>query len=335
MRFIAGTFCVLRIVMRSCHIFSPFLRGIVMTFFNTMLYVSLFFFPQVLYASQEQKEDVELQFAHKACNAALIAFPDAVVSTPLEFNKNKIQEARSKGLSLKMSALIAKENIKNSWRGTSTNAIMYAPVTLIQISTSDALGSNSSTSSQLQKIAAGSAGGVLSSLFVAPQNLIVRYQQKKQLTCDGKPETLQQTFARLYKLHKGNCVTRALWVTAGREAGFSAGLNALIPIFRHKIKRHTDNTYVIEVGAAVGSGVVTTVLTHPFDVLQAHLQEDISKNNYKNGLDAARLLFKQGGFRAFSSGIMPRMAMVTASLTVLSKAKEQLDDVTKKMISNK
>lgn len=294
--------------------------------FLSKLFLTLLLFHSVGIGmnSQEKKQKNELNFFHKSAIAFAMAPIDAVSTTWLQYFKNRIQAGQP-----------IEKNPKIWWRGTGSNALFLAPITICQVTVADALGGDDSQSSAQQKIGAGLASGALSGVICAPLDLIVRHQQNvvdKNESNKKKTGTFS-TAKRLQSQYGKGVFARAMGVTMGREALFSAGYNALIPWCKQEALKYTDNKLLAEFLANGGVGIAVATTSHSLDLLQSKVQEDPGAQKYKNAWDATKQVYNTKGIKGLHVGLVPRIALATVSLTVLAKAKETFTKKTEKWIN--
>lgn len=116
-------------------------------------------------------------------------------------------------------------------------------------------------------LAAG-MGGLLSSFFTTPVELIMIQQQKFGGSFPG-------TFARIVKNHGvlNNGIMRGLVGAASRDAIYVSGMLAVTPLLREYLMNTYDTPSALAgFYASLLGGVVAAVPSHPFDVIKTCMQ---------------------------------------------------------------
>jgi hypothetical protein len=118
------------------------------------------------------------------------------------------------------------------------------------------------------EFAAAAVGGLLSSFFTTPVELIMIQQQKFGGSFGGTLKKVVST----YGVTK-NGMMRGLTGAASRDAIYVAGMLGVTPILSEYITSHTDTpTGMATLYASLLGGVVAAVPSHPFDVIKTCMQ---------------------------------------------------------------
>lgn len=131
--------------------------------------------------------------------------------------------------------------------------------------------SNSGHTEQLSpktEFMAAAMGGLLSSFFTTPVELIMIQQQKFGGSFPG-------TFASIVKKHGAlnNGIMRGLMGAASRDALYVSGMLAVTPLLREYLMKTYDTpSSLAGFYASLLGGVVAAVPSHPFDVIKTCMQ---------------------------------------------------------------
>jgi hypothetical protein len=118
------------------------------------------------------------------------------------------------------------------------------------------------------EFAAAAVGGLLSSFFTTPVELIMIQQQKYGGSFGG---TLKNVVTTYGVTNKG--MMRGLAGAASRDAIYVAGMLGVTPILSEYITSHTNTpTGMATLYASLLGGVVAAVPSHPFDVIKTCMQ---------------------------------------------------------------
>lgn len=274
----------------------------------------------------QEKNNKELHIGHKAFIGFSMGVADAIVTTPFYYFKNVLQEG-------KKFAQISKNPV--TWyTGSAANCAGLIACALGQYMACAALKTNNGSTPW--HIAA--ASGAITSVVACPADFILRHVQSTAKTPEqaAQKESTLKTARRLYAQHGARCFARGLVMTALRDSVFTPAYMTAIPYCCTAIKKEVDNKSVERVATlgTVGSiGLITTILTHPFDTIAGALQNDPGKITYKNSLHAARVIYQKHGLKGFFSGIIPRAAMTSISLLALDGSKTWMEDIIRDTIN--
>lgn len=267
----------------------------------------------------QEKNIKELHIGHHAFIGFSMGATDAIVTTPFYYFKNALQEG-------KKFAQISKNPV--TWyTGSAANCAGLIACALGQNMTCTALKTNNGS---ITNWSTAAASGAITAFIACPADFILRHVQSTTKTPEqaAQKESTLKTIGRLYTQHGLRCFARGLVMTALRDSVFAPAYMTAIPYCRAAIKKEVDNKSVARVatlGAVGGIGLITTILTHPFDTIAGALQNDPGKITYKNSLHAARVTYQKQGLKGFFSGIIPRAAMTSISLLALDGSKTWME----------
>jgi hypothetical protein len=118
------------------------------------------------------------------------------------------------------------------------------------------------------EFAAAAVGGLLSSFFTTPVELLMIQQQKFGGSLVG-------TCAGVIRTHgiTSHGMMRGLMGAASRDAIYVAGMLGVTPVLREYIMRHSDTqSGLATLYASLLGGVAAAVPSHPFDVIKTCMQ---------------------------------------------------------------
>jgi hypothetical protein len=118
------------------------------------------------------------------------------------------------------------------------------------------------------EFAAAAVGGLLSSFFTTPVELLMIQQQKFGGSLVG-------TCAGVIRTHgiTSHGMMRGLMGAASRDAIYVAGMLGVTPVLREYIMKHSDTqSGLATLYASLLGGVAAAVPSHPFDVIKTCMQ---------------------------------------------------------------
>lgn len=183
-----------------------------------------------------------------------------------------------------------------------------------------------SSLSDLQIIAAGMTGGVMSGLVCAPQECLMVQQQKLGGSLGSVAKRIVSELGPM-------AMMRALPSTCVREGMYTVGFLSLAPIFAAKMRKRegftgspADELQARVVGAICG-GLTGAVVSHPFDFIKTTQQGDVDKKKYRGTLHTAKTLYKEFGFFAFYRGMPWRSCGIIINAFMINMFKDTLAPV--------
>ena len=237
------------------------------------------------------------------------------------------------------------------YRGWTAATLMCVPMTVVQFGAArhferlfalDAPSGETSLPASRRFAAAWLAGGA-SGAVINPLYVVMLQQQK----FGG---SLRAVGSRLLKEHGAGVYTRGIGLTVAREAFYSCGYLAVVPILRNAVRderpewnQRFGETGVLSVCAAV-SGLTAAALTQPIDTVKTLMQSNIG-NGARGGDARARAptggegsarLFgglgyyqtfavaaRENGFFSLWRGLLPRGARIVGATCILSYVNER------------
>lgn len=122
--------------------------------------------------------------------------------------------------------------------------------------------------------------------------------------------------------------------TAVREGIFTASYLGVKPIIQeelmiwpgHVLKDNglKDKPTLINFVAAASSGLLSALVTHPFDTIKTRMQANLDISIYRTVSATAKVLWTEGRMRQFYSGIIPRTQRVVCAVYIYGEAKTHL-----------
>jgi len=192
------------------------------------------------------------------------------------------------------------------YRGVFAQAGSVAPITAVQVVTNGVLeklvsgGTRDMTDGE--KLGCAVGAGALSAIIYTPVDLVSIQQQKLSQGIGSTVSHIRQTY--------GNAVFfRGFTACVGREGLYSCGYLGMTPVSAKWIKENKllEGDLACTLGGSVISGVVSAVLSHPFDTCKTIIQADVGGQKYSGAMDACRKLVQERGVRALYLGGLPRM----------------------------
>lgn len=230
---------------------------------------------------------------------------EAVVSHPLWALKTRVQA--------KMDFTL---NPRILYRGLGVHVTTSLPLDIIQVVVSRIaferlLPSNIGESKR--RLVAGFLGGAASALICCPADLIMTLQQ------DGTG--FKKIALQIYKQKDYRYLALGLSPTILREGIFCAGVLGGVSILAKECEKRklSEGTTVILSG--VGAGTITTILSHPADVVKTRMQA------FRLHLgQAIQEIYSKEGLQGFTTpGLGWRMARVSSAVLILGNLNRYLE----------
>jgi len=238
---------------------------------------------------------------------------EVAVDQPLVYIKNMVQQ----GKKITLNPLIW-------WRGAGVNAASLAPITAMQVATTNALlkGLNNKQPSGAEQTAAAFTAGALSGLVSGPAENVMLHQQNSGNTVYNTTKTLLQTHG-MRGLYRG--VTPAML----RDGGFTAGYMGLLPMLKKQLEKHTSmNEPTATLASGVGSGLVVGVVTHPFDRVKTYMQATLSEKESMATTFAN--VYRNESLKGLFKGLAARSTRVSMAVTIMGTVTDKLNKLLKK-----
>ena len=249
----------------------------------------------------------KLTFSENITTGAIAAITEVCVSHPLFTLKNRIQCGYP--LSFKPQVL---------YRGVLGNATSMIPLVALQVSISDFLiktiAIGFEIKNEAKQFTASFIAGVLSSIIAVPTELILVQQQRlsKNFLFTGKLCVNNYGVLKMYTGFLG---------TAIRTGFVSAGFLALTPQFKTQIIPFFEKEKIASLIAGGGAGLITALLSHPFDTIKTLQQAKIAESTL-SFVKTARDLFKKESYFDFFKGFSARATRVSAATIILAETTE-------------
>jgi hypothetical protein len=183
-----------------------------------------------------------------------------------------------------------------------------------------------STLSDMQIIAAGMCGGMLSGFVCAPQECLMVQQQK----LGG---SLQECAGRVVREHGPMRLMRALPATCLREGAYTVGFLSLAPIFTQKMRDRPGYTGTASdelrarVTGAICGGLTGAFISHPVDFIKTQQQGDVAMGKVRGLFHTGKVLYKELGFCAFYRGLPWRSCGICMNAFMINFWKDTLAPV--------
>ena len=178
-----------------------------------------------------------------------------------------------------------------------------------------------------QKLAVAVGAGAVSSLFVTPAELIMISQQR----FGG---SVVSTMKDVWGSSGARGFMRGFAPTTWREMGWTGGLFGLQSMFKRTVQEDSKffrrNEVASAAFASIAAGQITAVVTQPFDVVKSLMQADrgiTTPMQATSSLETAKLLFKEGGTRAFFRGLPARATRLCGAVFILGESQFQISNL--------
>ena len=195
------------------------------------------------------------------------------------------------------------------YRGVVAHAMSSVPMDMLQVTVSrlsmDHLFSKE-TSYTNKRLFGGLIGGAFAALISSPVELIMTRQQ--------------QDLSPLEILRKNPL--RGFSTTVARDSIFCAGFFAGVPLLREKFEERKVEPAIAALAAGIFSGVVTAVISQPFDTLKSNIQASIEPVSHRSAIYA---IINKSGYRGLFTGLLMRMARVTSGVLILGVMNDALE----------
>lgn len=211
-------------------------------------------------------------------------------------------------------ALVLKRPVPKSlsalYRGYGIGVLNMAPTTALQIASADYAKNELNMSS----LSASCSGGTISAFIATPTEATIVFQQMQK-------SSLKEAFPLLLREHGTKSLWRGLGATMARDAGFTIGFLSGAPWAEERLKKYQIPGAVL--WGPLLAGVVTAVVTHPFDVIKTQQQGGVTTNV----INTFNYIKNTQGYSGFMKGLTPRATRVVLAIIVMNKTKALLDAV--------
>lgn len=201
----------------------------------------------------------ELSGAENFAVGATAGTIEVTLLQPMLYCKNATQQ----GLPLTLNPFVL-------YRGLTVSVINMASLTALQFPLSSfsagvITGGAERPLTDVEEVAAGFCGGVMSGFLCAPMELVLIQQQRFGGSLLATPFRLMRDVGPL-------TLFRGLSTSCGREGIFTAGYLGLGPAFGKALREKADMDPVqSKMAGAIGAGVVCATLSHPMDTVKVRV----------------------------------------------------------------
>jgi len=106
----------------------------------------------------------------------------------------------------------------------------------------------------------------------------------------------------------------------GRESIYTAGMCSLTPILESRLLTSCQSIYKKKsvkssLTASIGSGLICGTISHPFDTIKTHIQNNPDVNSFK----ATRTLLHTEGWSSLFKGIIPRSLRIIGTFFIINE----------------
>jgi hypothetical protein len=205
------------------------------------------------------------------------------------------------------------------YRGAAAEALIMAPVDIIQIGTSTFLNerffNNSNNSSLVQRFTSGFLGGAIGGQFISPVESVMTLQQKYKCTF---VDVLKR------KLQEGNL--RNLFIggagTSLRNGIYNCGF-FVTPLVSKNINGYIKNENKSSIMAGFMAGLIVAPISHPFDTIKT-IQQKSEKSKTFNSV--FKEIYKEEGIKGFFKGLVARSTRVVIGISAMSFTYEKIEN---------
>ena len=187
------------------------------------------------------------------------------------------------------------------------------------------VGSNGILSNQ-QQISSACCGGLTTSIFSSPIELIMIQQQKYG-------QSMIQTLKTIVQHSGVRTIGRGLFPTMCRESMFVTGLLGITPVVQELLESRYQYTPTLAgLYASIIGGVLAAVPSHPFDIIKTCMQSHIpgrsdSNKQYTSFLSTLQELYRVGGVRRFTNGIFWRTSSIVLTVYIVNECRVRLPNL--------
>lgn len=213
---------------------------------------------------------------------------EVTVDQPLVRFKNELQK-RKKGEKVFTRQMFSRQAL---YGGYSANAVGMAGVTAVQVAANEGIKNKISQNGQRQlstveKFASAFAAGSMSAFVACPSELVMdrHYDNVKDFKAEQEAEmkmgktsaskptpTYFNTMTKMVRSQGMPVFYRGIFQTMMRDGGFTAGYAAGAKYFKDKYMPYTNKEWMAAVAGGCTAGVLSAVVTHPFDTWKTRSQ---------------------------------------------------------------
>lgn len=258
---------------------------------------------------------------------------EVLINHPLMTIKNDLQQAND---------LLEKPNqsLRNQWRqktssldlspahlyrGVIPNAISMIGIIAVRVTISDLsityfFGNvHKNEAPTYQRMLSAYSGGLCSCVITAPTELVILYQQKNNLSFTNAVMQYTENAKKPWKLKKG------MLATGCRDGFFTLGFYAVTPMLKKQLQPSIQHDFNASLIAGTTAGVLSTLISHPFDVIKTK-QQTSPGSQVMSLRKAATIIYDEKHFAGFFKGIVPRATRVVSAITILGYVTEKVED---------
>jgi hypothetical protein len=223
--------------------------------------------------------------------------------------------------------------VEGWYRGVVAQAGTVAPMTALQLVVQGLLlsmmmgGDDKIRQPTTRETLLSAAGaGFVSATVYSPVDLITIQQQK--LKHAHPMQTLQFILEKCHNHRKSGLygLYRGYAACAIRGSIYTTGYLGLAPIITSRLRTESASPfYATHLATAAGaciSGILSAVVSHPFDTAKTCLQSEIIGQRYRNTLQTILLRFRIGGLTSLYKGLAPRLIRNCGAFFVVNSVRE-------------
>lgn len=171
-----------------------------------------------------------------------------------------------------------------------------------------------------ESILSGLGGGVSSAIIGGPLELAMIQQQRKGGSLMSHASTLLSPNA-----------ARGITMTAAREGIWTVGYLSLPGVLRKELMSRRPDIFstddMARAPAALISGLVCCLLSHPFDTVKTCMQGDIERKTFGNVTQTFGEIYRTSGIRGFYRGTAWRYGRQATAIFLIDKLRMELSPV--------
>ena len=171
-----------------------------------------------------------------------------------------------------------------------------------------------------QELFSASLGGCVAACATTPIELVMVQQQRFAGSMIGTSIRV----ARIYGV-TGRGLMRGLLPTVARDSIYTTGLLGVTPVFQSHLQE-THGFTVVSAGfwASMVGGMLTTVLSHPFDCIKTCMQGDLDQKTYSSVSRTIHTIWAEGGISRLFDGCFWRTMNICLTIWIANECRQRL-----------
>lgn len=211
----------------------------------------------------------------------------------------------------------------NPWelaRGMPLNALSMVPITALQVGCNQLIHQayfQGAPLSNSQRMTSAFTAGVFAALVAGPTEMVMTHLKKG--------DRITEAPGKFVKKYGMRALYTGLMGTAARDGIFADAYLAITPLLKERFNPYFSSDFMVAVAANVTSGMLATVLSHPFDTIKTkqQLEDPSSHVGFKQ---IARKIHAEQGYPGFFAGGLWRGARVVTAVTIIGLVTNALEE---------